>query len=245
MSFGWSAGDIVSAISLITKVSKGLKDSGGAASSYQQCVDFLESIETTLEGVRHIVDANALFADEVEKLKTDVERTMGVMNDLAVLQSLNSILKLSRENEFSFGELKVLSIGINQALPLVRQSITALDELINQGFDQLNEDQNRLESTLKAEIQDLKSSITKLNALEELTNREGDRQEKTRSLWQRDLKIAVQPVQIATETHLELQMQNLRLEIRGVVGEMLRNEQASSQGPGGIATTSAINLLGG
>lgn len=140
MSFGWSVGDILGAISVITKISKGLKDSGGAASSYQQNVDFLDSVSTTLKGVSTVISKNAhlawedaltaqatrlknaidafvfkakkfekslasdsdrgklkqaprkvqwtLFADEVEKLKTDVERTMSVMNDLILLQSL-------------------------------------------------------------------------------------------------------------------------------------------------------------
>lgn len=49
MSFGWSAGDIVSTISVIAKISKGLKDTGGAASSYQHSIDFLNSVKTTLE----------------------------------------------------------------------------------------------------------------------------------------------------------------------------------------------------
>lgn len=130
----------MSAISVITKISKGLKDAGGAASSYQQDIDFLDSVKTTLDGVSTMLSNNAhltwegaltaqavrlrdaieafvakadkfekslgegsqrskikqaprkiqwtLFTDEVEKLKTDIERSMRVMNDLILLQSL-------------------------------------------------------------------------------------------------------------------------------------------------------------
>lgn len=49
----------MSVISVITNISKWLKESGGAASSYQQSVEFLGSVGTTLEGVKHIVDTNA------------------------------------------------------------------------------------------------------------------------------------------------------------------------------------------
>lgn len=140
MSFGWSAGDIVSAISVIVKVSKGLRETGGAASSYQDHAEFLDSLAVTLDGIQALLSSNAhlkweqaliaqaqrlkdavetcvkkakkfepslgegsqkskigkvprkvqwtMFKDSVEELKVDVGRTMSVMNDLVLLQSL-------------------------------------------------------------------------------------------------------------------------------------------------------------
>jgi hypothetical protein len=51
MSFGWSVGDIVSAVNTLVKVGKALKESGGAATEYQEAVKFLESVSKTLSGI--------------------------------------------------------------------------------------------------------------------------------------------------------------------------------------------------
>ena len=45
MSFGWSAGDIVSVVSTLVKVGKALEESGGATTDYQDAVNFLEGID--------------------------------------------------------------------------------------------------------------------------------------------------------------------------------------------------------
>ena len=58
MSFGWSAGDIVSGISTLVKVAKALKETGGAASEYQEALSFLTSVEATLRGLETIVASN-------------------------------------------------------------------------------------------------------------------------------------------------------------------------------------------
>ncbi|MCJ1265253.1 hypothetical protein MMC22_005128 [Lobaria immixta] len=47
-AFGFSVGDFVSAINLVNKVRKSLKDAGGAASEYQSAVIELENLATTL-----------------------------------------------------------------------------------------------------------------------------------------------------------------------------------------------------
>lgn len=58
MSFGWSAGDIVSAISTLVKVGKALRESGGAASEYQDAANFLDSLAKTLTGVKTVLADN-------------------------------------------------------------------------------------------------------------------------------------------------------------------------------------------
>jgi hypothetical protein len=54
MSFGWSAGDIASTIAVLVKVGKALKNSDGAASEYQDTVEFIKSLVKTLESVQTI-----------------------------------------------------------------------------------------------------------------------------------------------------------------------------------------------
>ena len=49
MSFGWSAGDIVSAAKLLYKIGVALKESGGASTEYQDISSTLETIIRTLE----------------------------------------------------------------------------------------------------------------------------------------------------------------------------------------------------
>jgi len=48
MSFGWSAGDIVTALQLLNKVRVALKDTSGASSNYQEETGFLQSVSLTL-----------------------------------------------------------------------------------------------------------------------------------------------------------------------------------------------------
>jgi len=55
MSFGWSVGDIALAIKTVVKVGKALRESGGAASEYQDAINFLNSIEKTLRGLETLL----------------------------------------------------------------------------------------------------------------------------------------------------------------------------------------------
>lgn len=48
MSFGWSAGDIATAVKLFYTVGKALKESGEAASEYEDISSFLTSLQRTL-----------------------------------------------------------------------------------------------------------------------------------------------------------------------------------------------------
>jgi hypothetical protein len=80
MSFGWSAGDIASAIVLLVKIGSALKESGGAATEYQEAIDFLSSIEKPLNGVKKLLDENADLTweselnEQVVRVKAAVEK---------------------------------------------------------------------------------------------------------------------------------------------------------------------------
>jgi hypothetical protein len=58
MSFGWSAGDLVAAVNTLAKIGKALKDSGGAATEYQEAVTYLNSITRTLNGLEELLQNN-------------------------------------------------------------------------------------------------------------------------------------------------------------------------------------------
>jgi hypothetical protein len=64
MSFGWSAGDLLAALTVLNKIRVALKDSGGASSDYQEENGFLQSVSTTLETLKSLqslpLDADAL-----------------------------------------------------------------------------------------------------------------------------------------------------------------------------------------
>jgi hypothetical protein len=49
MSFGWSAGDIISALKLVHQVTTALQDSGGASSDFQDTLSFLGTLSQSLQ----------------------------------------------------------------------------------------------------------------------------------------------------------------------------------------------------
>lgn len=64
MSFGWSASDVLAALTVLNRIRIALKDSGGASSNYQEETGFLHSVSTTLETLDSLqplrLDLNAL-----------------------------------------------------------------------------------------------------------------------------------------------------------------------------------------
>lgn len=90
MSFGWSVGDIAKAIEIIVQVGTALRETGGAASDYQDTVQFLNDLSLTLEGVRRcatqlpeLTDAIAiqeqidLVKPRVAEFTTNIELSFG------------------------------------------------------------------------------------------------------------------------------------------------------------------------
>lgn len=79
MSFGWSAGDIIAAITVLVKVGKALRESDGAASDYQDTFHFLTSLDKTLTGLTTILQRNPGLQWETElieqgsNLRTSIE----------------------------------------------------------------------------------------------------------------------------------------------------------------------------
>lgn len=71
-AFGWSVGDLVSALSVAVKVHAALKDVGGAADSYRESVKFLESLSMTLRMLVGFYEAN-LCKNELADVQYQIE----------------------------------------------------------------------------------------------------------------------------------------------------------------------------
>lgn len=53
-AFGWSVGDIVASTQLIIKITRALRETGGAKADYQESIEFLSGLGTTLQNLRSI-----------------------------------------------------------------------------------------------------------------------------------------------------------------------------------------------
>lgn len=148
------------------------------------------------------------------------------------------------KSELSFDELKKLSKVVSQILPNVEESVAALDEQINQGFEELETGQDKLEASFKADMQDLKSCMAELEGLKDIVQREDERQEDTRRQWQDELERAGAAVRKAIQVHLELQMQDLKLDIRTIVSQELLKSKTNGQASSHFSSTAALSLLG-
>jgi hypothetical protein len=67
MSFGWSAGDIAAAVTLLCNVIQALDTADGAANNYREAVGFLRDLKQTLEPLQRIVnlDTNSPYGPEI------------------------------------------------------------------------------------------------------------------------------------------------------------------------------------
>jgi len=67
MSFGWSAGDIAAALTLLCNVIQALDTADGTASNYREAVGFLQDLKRTLEPLQRIanLDADSTYGPEI------------------------------------------------------------------------------------------------------------------------------------------------------------------------------------
>ena len=85
MSFGWSAGDIATAIRLLVEVVQVLDTVHGAAKSYREGTQFLKRLIHVLEPLQTFtnIGANPTFRDEicmeVDAIKTQVEEFLTIV----------------------------------------------------------------------------------------------------------------------------------------------------------------------
>lgn len=79
MSFGWSAGDIATAITLAYNLIQALDTCDGAAGDYREAVSFLRDLKRTLEPLQAFTASNVVpgygsdIEEQVAHIKTPVE----------------------------------------------------------------------------------------------------------------------------------------------------------------------------
>src|ERR1700733_11817688 len=79
--FGWSAGDVVLAGKLIAKITKALKETGGARDDYQESIQFLSGLETTLKNL----EAAGSVLPQTAAAQETIQQTEKIVNALAPL----------------------------------------------------------------------------------------------------------------------------------------------------------------
>ncbi|KAG4439656.1 hypothetical protein IFR05_004853 [Cadophora sp. M221] len=72
MSFGWSVGDLIAAINLLTKIGGALREAGGASSEYQDATSFLSTLQITLENLKSL-DTISIDVHKVDNLRQQCE----------------------------------------------------------------------------------------------------------------------------------------------------------------------------
>jgi hypothetical protein len=68
-AFGFSVGDVVSAIQLITKVAKALKETGGASQDFQLLLQELQQLEIILEQLQHVPGTTSAIPSHLNAVK--------------------------------------------------------------------------------------------------------------------------------------------------------------------------------
>ncbi|KAI1745799.1 hypothetical protein F4680DRAFT_113646 [Xylaria scruposa] len=85
MSFGWSAGDIATAVTVVYNLIQALDSSNGAASNYRETVSFLQDLKRTLEPLQTFTAWNVYPAygqdigEHVGHIKEPVERFLAAI----------------------------------------------------------------------------------------------------------------------------------------------------------------------
>ena len=108
---GFSVGDFIAVIGLITKVGKALKDSGGAASEYQDVVQELESFQTVLQslgalplkeqaGISPALRLTNLISTCERPLKEFLSRIAHFEASLGASTNRNSLTKIPRKAQW-------------------------------------------------------------------------------------------------------------------------------------------------
>ncbi|OCL12101.1 hypothetical protein AOQ84DRAFT_421174 [Glonium stellatum] len=130
MSFGWSVGDLVAAIEILFKVGKALRDSDGAAATYQEDSLFLESLAATLEKIKQSIEDGSLpkalgiqikavrdpIMEMQQKLSTKFQATLGKDDSKSFKRFLSSGPKKLEYGLFVAEQVKELRSRI--AIPL-------------------------------------------------------------------------------------------------------------------------------
>ena len=126
--FGFGVGDFIAVIELITKVGKALRDSGGAASEYQDVVQELESLRgilTHLGQVRIASSTRVKPADSLKKLALNCQQPLEGF--LARIATFKASLDAKTDRKFFQSAPRKIQWGIfmGSEIPKLRAVIAA------------------------------------------------------------------------------------------------------------------------
>ena len=134
MTFGWSAGDIAECVKLLIKIGNALKDSGGSAAKYQNAVDFLKGVETTVQGVDNILQSHpdltfqTAFEEHATNLMTAVnhfrKKTEGYDTSLGANATTSEAKKAWKKIKLAlFAHIEELKVAVSYPQSVVNNLI--------------------------------------------------------------------------------------------------------------------------
>jgi hypothetical protein len=97
MSFGWSASDLLTALTVLNKICVALKDSGGASSDYQEESGFLHSVSKTLETLDSL-QSLPLAADALQNIRQICQQIQGPLQPFLNKVNLDFETSLGRQS---------------------------------------------------------------------------------------------------------------------------------------------------
>jgi rubrerythrin len=105
MAFGWSVGDILSAINFIIEIANGLDEVDGAAKQFREASVFLRDLNTTLKPLQTftVLDTKPTYKKEIENqveaIRTPIETFIND-DDVKALQKSLGVVKTGHFRTF-------------------------------------------------------------------------------------------------------------------------------------------------
>lgn len=130
-----------------------------------------------------------------------------------------------------------------QLLPSVRDSVNELSDEMKADSQASKEELTSLELRFRTDIQTLKTDMAVLESLKDFIEGQEQRREVDRDLWEQDLQNAARSLQSTAQDHLQIQLRDLKAEIRDIV-----EDEIAKKLPGHVQDTaihaSALQLMG-
>jgi hypothetical protein len=134
MSFGWSAGDLVTGIKLAVKVSQALRTASGSPAQYQTAISFLKGVENTVSGIQtlHQTNPNLPLSSEIKEQAVNLKNA--VLNFKDKIASYDSSLgenPTTNKAKQYWKRIRILLEHVEELKAQVGQSQAVVDSLIN------------------------------------------------------------------------------------------------------------------
>lgn len=139
--FGWSAGDIVQSIIIITKICEAFRENGGAASKYAEATSFLECFKSTLSLIKDyaISGSNAKYntsmSEQIKLIDAPYSRFESHMLKFYPVLGANStqtrFRKIPRKIVWAVNELSEVSGKVAGLKKILQSRLSSLEPYCN------------------------------------------------------------------------------------------------------------------